>query len=126
MDSINFLYMSMFAIMFSLIFGIFCFIIIKNIATWNKNNHSPLLSVPAAIISKRMNISHHQHAGTNMPMTSSTTYYIAFQFDTSSRLELVVPGDQYGYLAEGDRGILTFQGTRYIGFQQNGTAAQKF
>ena len=27
-------------------------------------------------------------------------------------------GSQYGLLVEGDRGNLTFQGTRYLGFQR--------
>ena len=31
-------------------------------------------------------------------------------------MELHVSGFEYGQLAEGDRGQLSFQGTRYLGF----------
>ena len=27
-------------------------------------------------------------------------------------------GDEYGLLVEGDQGLLTFQGTRYLGFER--------
>ena len=33
-------------------------------------------------------------------------------------MELHVSGSEYGMLAEGDRGFLTFQGTRYLGFER--------
>ena len=33
-------------------------------------------------------------------------------------MELPVTGPEYGMLAEGDRGRLTFQGTRYLGFER--------
>ena len=33
-------------------------------------------------------------------------------------MEFAIRGTEYGLLAEGDRGKLTFQGTRYLGFQR--------
>ena len=48
--------------------------------------------------------------------TSSTTYYVTFEVRGGDRLEFSVDGSEYGQLVEGDRGELTFQGTRYIGF----------
>lgn len=36
-------------------------------------------------------------------------------------MELRVPGDAYGLLVEGDTGILSFQGTRYLGFERKMT-----
>ena len=47
-----------------------------------------------------------------------TSYYVTFQFDSGDRLEFSVEGTEYGMLAEGDRGKLTFQGTRYLGFER--------
>lgn len=34
------------------------------------------------------------------------------------RMELRVSGSEYGMLVEGDYGILSFQGTRYLGFDR--------
>ena len=36
--------------------------------------------------------------------------------------EFLVSGTEYGMLAEGDSGELTFQGTRYLNFQRNESA----
>ena len=38
------------------------------------------------------------------------------------RLELPVDGSDYGLLVEGDTGKLSFQGTRYLGFQRGSAA----
>ena len=112
------------------IFAVFAIIIVsfiaaavKGIGTWHKNNNSPRLTVNAAVVSKRQNtdVHHHNNNGT-MHTSSSTTYYATFQFDSGDRLELCVSGGEYGLLAEGDVGELTFQGTRYLGFDRRGTA----
>jgi hypothetical protein len=50
------------------------------------------------------------------PATSSTTYYVTFEEETGERRELQVSGSEYGQLAEGDRGHLIHQGSRYKGF----------
>ena len=43
----------------------------------------------------------------------STTYYVTFQVESGDRMEMSVSGSEYGTLAEGDKGTLTFQGTRF-------------
>ena len=109
-------------LMFVVVFGLFIVIAVKGISQWNKNNHSPRLTVPATIVSKRTNVSHHHHhnhGGTGMHHTThSTTYYVTFQVDSGDRMELCVAGHEFGMLIEGDRGMLTFQGTRYLGFER--------
>jgi hypothetical protein len=50
--------------------------------------------------------------------THSTTYYVTFQVESGDRMELQLAGNEYGLLVEGDRGKLTFQGTRYLGFER--------
>ena len=83
------------------------------------------MTVDAAVVSKRQNTTVHHHHDSNtggMHNRSSTTYYATFQFDSGDRLELCVSGREYGLLAEGDVGELTFQGTRYLGFDRRGTA----
>ena len=109
-----------FALMFLLVFGLILATIIKSISQWNKNNHSPRLTVPATVVSKRTNVSHHHHhdAGHVGHSSTSTSYYVTFQVESGDRMELHMAGHQFGLLVEGDRGKLTFQGTRYLGFER--------
>lgn len=105
----------MFTLMFILVFGIFIVTIVRNISQWNKNNNSPRLTVPATVVSKRTNVSHHHH---DHHTHHSTSYYVTFQVDSGDRMELHMTGQEYGMLVEGDQGNLTFQGTRYLGFER--------
>ena len=109
-------------LIFVVVIGMFIVIAVKGISQWNKNKHSPRLTVPATIVAKRTNVSrhhHHNHHGTGMHHTStSTTYYVTFQVESGDRMELHVAGHEFGLLIEGDRGMLTFQGTRYLGFER--------
>lgn len=113
-----------FEFMFTLPFVLFCvifvLILVKGIGQWNKNNHSPRLTVEATVVAKRQHISHHHHGGVDDFHHSSTdsTYYATFQFESGDRLELHIPRNQFGYLVEGDRGRLSFQGTRFLGFER--------
>ena len=111
----------MFTVMFGLVIGIFVLTIIRGIGQWNKNNHSPRLIVPAVVVAKRGDVSrHHHNTGVNNHhhTHTSTTYYATFQFESGDRMELQMSGSEYGMLAEGDAGMLTFQGTRYLGFER--------
>lgn len=104
-----------FSLMFFLVFGIIIFTLIKGIGQWNRNNQSPRLTVEAVVVAKRQNVSHHHH---NNHISHSTTYYVTFQVESGDRMELHVNGSEYGMLVEGDYGKLTFQGTRYLGFER--------
>ncbi len=110
----------MFDFIFPLFFIIFlvAFVIIlgKNIAQWFKNNNSPRLSVNATVVAKRTEIDHHhnQHGVAG----HSTSYYATFQVESGDRMELHIPYNEYGYLVEGDYGVLRFQGSRYLGFDR--------
>ena len=112
----------MFTLVFVIVIGMFIVIAVKSISQWNRNNHSPRMTVPATIVAKRTNVSHHHHhnhGGTGMHHTThSTTYYVTFQMESGDRMELHVAGHEFGMLIEGDRGMLTFQGTRYLGFER--------
>ena len=115
------LFQIMFSLVFFLVIGMFIVLAVKGIREWNKNNHSPRLTVPATVVAKRTNVSHHHHnhGGTGMhPTTHSTTYYVTFQVESGDRMELHVAGHEFGMLIEGDRGNLSFQGTRYLGFER--------
>ncbi|MEK1831278.1 DUF2500 domain-containing protein [Priestia megaterium] len=63
---------------------------------------------------KRTNVHRHGgHAHEHHHSHTSTTYYVTFQFESTDRSEFTVSGHEYGMLAEGDEGMLTFQGTRF-------------
>ena len=106
----------LFAIIFFCVLGTMVYIFVKNISTWNKNNHSPRLTVPATVVAKRTEVSRH-HTDNTMAHTF-TTYYATFQVESGDRMELEVDGSDYGMLVEGDIGKLSFQGTRYLGFER--------
>lgn len=105
----------LFAIVFAVVIGMFIVIAVKGIRQWNRNNHAPRLTVPATVAAKRTNVSHHHH---NNHTTHSTSYYVTFQVESGDRMELHMAGHEFGMLIEGDRGMLTFQGTRYLGFER--------
>ncbi|WP_338030915.1 DUF2500 domain-containing protein [Fervidibacillus halotolerans] len=50
--------------------------------------------------------------------SSSTSYFVTFEFESGDRKEFKLSGKDYGMLAEGDFGMLTFKGTRYLGFER--------
>lgn len=111
--------MSVFGIIiFVLVIGLFIYIFATGISTWNKNNHSPRLTVDATIVAKRTNVTHYSSDESDVRSSSSTTYYVTFQVESGDRMELYVSGEEYGMLAEGDFGKLSFQGTRYLGFER--------
>ena len=105
----------MFFLIFFLILGMFLFMIVKGLSTWNKNNQSPRLTVDATVVAKRTDVTHHH--GNDMA-THSTWYYATFQVESGDRIEFAVDGMEYGMLAEGDTGKLSFQGTRYLSFER--------
>ena len=110
-----------FVVVFVIVIGGFLFAIVSGARQWHKNNQSPRLTVDATVVSKRTNVSHHHHAGNdNMGghTSTSTSYYVTFQVESGDRMELHLTGREYGMLAEGDRGQLHFQGTRYLGFDR--------
>ena len=111
----------MFFLVFFLVIAVFAVTLVRGISQWNKNNHSPRLTVDATVVAKRSDVSHHHHHhgdGHMSHTTTSTTYFVTFQVDSGDRMELPVGGYEFGMLAEGDRGKLSFQGTRYLGFQR--------
>ncbi len=108
-------------IIFLIVIAVFIVVFVKGIGQWNKNNHSPRLTVDATVVSKRTDISHssghHNHTtGMHTSGHTSTYYYVTFQVESGDRMEFHVSGEEYGLLVEGDYGDLSFQGTRYLGF----------
>ena len=111
----------MFFLTFALVIGVFIVSFVKGISQWNKNNQSPRLTVDAFVVTRREDVSvhHHNHGDGAMHATHSTRYYVTFEVESGDRLELEVSGTEYGMLAERDYGKLSFQGTRYLGFERS-------
>ena len=107
----------LFITIFVIVIGTFIVTAVRGIGIWSKNNASPWLTVSAQVVTKRTQVSHHHHQD-SMHHTS-TSYYATFQVESGDRMELSVSGSEYGMLAEGDQGSLTFQGTRYLGFERS-------
>ena len=109
-----------FLIVFVLVIATFVVGLGKGISRWNRNNHSPVLDVEATVVSRRTDVSSHvHHDGNNMSHRHlSTSYYVTFEVASGDRMELSVSGQDYGMMVEGDRGMLRFQGTRFLSFQR--------
>jgi hypothetical protein len=109
-----------FALVFILIFGTIIFNVVRGAGRWSHNNKQPVLSVPVKVVAKRSHITSNFH---NNDMHHSnhtrTTYYVTFEVESGDRMELYLDDSEYGLLVEGDTGKLTFQGTRYLGFERS-------
>lgn len=106
---------------FVFVFGTIIVRSIQGAKQWKRNNESPVLTVDATVVTKRTDVHHYtHHTGTNNMhhMSSSTTYYATFEVNSGDRLEFKIHDTEYGMLVENDRGQLTFQGTRYLGFER--------
>lgn len=108
-----------FITIFSIITITFIVAIVGGIKQWNSNNKQPILDVKSKIVSKHTSTStsthnndgHHHHH-------TSTSHYVTFEVESGDRIEFHVSSGEYGLLAEGDVGKLTFQGTRYNKFER--------
>ena len=106
---VDFLFPILSLAIFGLAFGIIISRIVKGAKRNAKNNASPRLSTEATVVTKRTHVwGDHSH----------TTYFATFQFESGDRLELEIPRDRFGYLVEGDRGKLHFQGDRFLDFER--------
>lgn len=107
---------------FVFVFGTIIMRSIQGAQQWKRNNASPVLTVEATVVTKRADVHHYHHnAGTNdmHHSSSSTTYYVTFEVSSGDRMEFQTKDTEYGLLVEHDTGKLTFQGTRYLGFERN-------
>jgi hypothetical protein len=99
----------MFFAVFALAFLIIAGSIIQNMRQRHKDDHAPRRTAQVTVVAKRTHVwGDHSH----------TDYYVTFQLETGDRLELEVPDSRFGYLVEGDNGILTSQGSRFLSFER--------
>jgi hypothetical protein len=122
----------------TLVVGTVVFTAVRLFSQWRADNAAPLRSVDAMVVSRRTDVRRSTRpiggpiggpvagsadGSTGVPMTAaamatspSTSYFVTFEEPSGERRELQVAGADHGRLAEGDRGHLIHQGTRYKGF----------
>lgn len=98
-----------FILIFLIIAGVIITAIIGGLKQYSSNNAQPRLIVDAKVVTKRTKV-RGEH--------TSTYYYVTFEFESGDRKEFKMTGNDYGMMVEGDYGKLTFQGTRYLGFER--------
>ena len=98
----------------------------RGLYVWIRNNRSPQETAEARVVAKRMKVSGHGghvaagrvSAMNTVSSSTYTRYFVTFELENGKRLEFGVKDPEYGMLAEGDRGRLSYQGTRYLGFER--------
>ena len=96
-----------------LMFAVIGLTIVRSLKEWHHNENSPRLTVDAKIVGKRSDYRRRRNSTGHR-----SRYYVTFEVTSGDRMELLMEGHEYGLLVEGDRGKLTFQGTRYLGFER--------
>ena len=114
----------------TVLFAVFAVLLIgavgRGLWVWFRNNRSPQETADARVITKRMKVSGHGgHAmASNVPSMNAvssstyTRYFVTFELENGKRLEFSVKDQEFGMLTEGDRGRLSYQGTRYLEFER--------
>ena len=107
------------------VFILIASVVVKGVAQWSKNNNSPRLTVACVIVDKRtetmmqqMPVAGDASGAHGYHTTTDTTHFVTFQVESGDKIEFTVSGSEYAQLAEGEQGKLTFQGTRYLGFEK--------
>ena len=113
----------LFGLVFCLVMGMFIYAIVHNVKEKRANDDAPVLTVEALVKTKRMDTYHTSptYDGDGHRTSSGsyhTSYYATFEVESGDRLELQVSDYEYGQLAEGDRGKLTFQRKRFLQFER--------
>ena len=114
-DNFMFTGMPIIMVVFFIVFtGVIVFSLGKAAREHFRNNAMEEVTVPARIITKRTHVwGGHGDAG------ASTSYYVTFEDEQGERIEFSVGSKLYGMYAEGDKGMLAHQGTRFIHFERD-------
>lgn len=98
-------------------------IIVTSIVRKRRNDLAPQKAANASVLAKHTSTQQHPIAGDASGAhgyTTFTIYHVTFLTDDNAQLEFAVDGTVYDRLTEGVRGRLTYQGTRFLGFQNGG------
>ena len=113
-------------IMLVLIIAIFTAIFFRCIFEWTINKCSAMESVDAFVVAKQQGMIQQQipNAGDatgehGFTLQEQPWYKITFRMTDSTEKEFNVDNQSFRELKEGEKGILTYQGTRYLGFKKD-------
>lgn len=92
-------------VIFLIIIVIICMADANTIVCWFKNNRAPVHSMCASVLTKEIN---------------ENKYYVCFGLEDGQMKRFSI--DYYAYISlkEGEKGILTYQGTRFIRYDRGG------
>lgn len=83
--------------------------------TEEKQGREPVYNIQATVKGKRTLV----EGDPDHPELPRTRYFVTFQKQDGLRVEMEVPGEDYGLAAEGDEGILVYAGeSRFIVFKR--------
>ena len=113
-------------IMLVLIIAIFTAIFFRCIFEWTINKCSAMESVDAFVVAKQQGMIQQQipnagdaTGGHGFTLQEQPWYKITFRMTDSTEKEFNVDNQSFRVLKEGEKGILTYQGTRYLGFKKD-------
>ena len=113
-------------IMLDLIIAIFTAIFFRCIFEWTINKCSAMESVDAFVVAKQQGMIQQQipnagdaTGGHGFTLQEQPWYKITFRMTDSTEKEFNVDNQSFRELKEGEKGILTYQGTRYLGFKKD-------
>jgi hypothetical protein len=99
--------------------AVFATVTVRGVGQWRRNNASPVVTTIARVVTKRGEL----HGGTG-ESRARTAYFATFEMPTGERCELALPAREFGLIADGDTGQLTYQGTRFKGFARTSIASR--
>jgi hypothetical protein len=94
------------------IVGIAAYFVKKALAEQLANDAAPIVKARATVMRKRVEV-------TGSGNSAKSQCRALFDVEDHGRVELPIPGDEYGFLNEGDTGTLTYQRLRYKGFARD-------
>ena len=113
-------------IMLVLIIAIFTAIFFRCIFEWTINKCSAMESVDAFVVAKQQGMIQQQipnagdaTGGHGFTLQEQPWYKITFRMTDSTEKEFNVDDQSFRELKEGEKGILTYQGPRYLGFKKD-------
>ncbi len=109
------LFFIVYGIVVIIVLGMFVKVIGGGIVEWVSNNAAELIEIRATVLARRTEVGHsHSNGHTHR----YTRYYVTFGLESGERIELQLKGSQFGVILEGDEGTLSYQGTRFLGFER--------
>lgn len=104
-----------------MVFSVYRLLRSKEAEQWRADNNAPQKTVNATVVSKRRILENfRKRSHLSLEPRSDPHYYATFRLDNGDEIELslILHQGHYRTLEPGDRGSLTYQGKRYIGFEK--------